>query len=430
MSIQRILYGVRMFFIGLSWLVLAIVSFGVLLYTQSNWYDFPEPAPFQGSEYYNPYETWDGSKGMMCNFHAHSDCWSGLTNGNGTAQDVMETYDSLGYDLFAMSDYHRVNQGSVQVYEHGWGFLKAHQLVIGASEIFWLDFPFIQNRNQKQTMIDLLKAKNAGSLISIAHPSLRGAYSESDLELIRGYDCFEAINKLRKSLKQWDLALSGGNPVFILGSDDCHNYKKLTDIGRCGTYVLSRNPKQDAVNIALKKGRHFAVEFNSPEFADISQKRMNIREELPLQSFRMDDNALNAHFSDSVKCVRLITDNSDTVLVTERVQDVRWEFDSTKTYVRMEYITDSGTKVFTNPIIRSVDGHLPQKTSAMVNDMKTAIYRSLILGIVVFVWAFLLRKKYAQLSNRSKAKASRSIFPHGGVAYYSRFVRARHRIGH
>lgn len=430
MSIQRILYGLKIFFVGLSWLLLAIVSFGVLLYTQSNWYDFPEPEPFHGSEYYNPYGQWKGSKGMMCNFHAHSDCWSGLTNGNGTPKDVLNTYDSLGYDLFAMSDYHRVNQGGVQVYEHGWGFLKAHQLVIGASEIVWLDFPFFQNRNQKQTMIDLLKEKNAGSLISIAHPSLRGAYSEEDLELIRGYDCFEAVNKLRKSLKHWDLALSGGNPVFILGSDDCHNYKKLTDIGRCGTYVLSRNPKQDAINIALKQGRHFAVEFYAPELADISEKRMNIREELPLESIEMNGNILEANFNDSVRSIKLIADESDTVLLAENVQQARWEFDGTKTYVRMEYITNSGTKVFSNPIIRSENGRLPMKESVMVNETKTMIYRGLILAVVAFVWALLLRKKYAQLSNRSKAKASRTVFPHGGVAYHSRFIRSRYRIGH
>jgi hypothetical protein len=131
-----------------------------------------------------------------------------------------------------------------------------------------------------------------------------------------------------------------------------------------------------------------------------------------------------------VRSIKLIADESDTVLLAENVQQARWEFDGTKTYVRMEYITNSGTKVFSNPIIRSENGRLPMKESVMVNETKTMIYRGLILAVVAFVWALLLRKKYAQLSNRSKAKASRTVFPHGGVAYHSRFIRSRYRIGH
>ncbi|MFZ4785659.1 MAG: hypothetical protein ACOYLH_09285 [Flavobacteriales bacterium] len=413
---------------GIGLFLLAVCSFGFALYVRTEWYDFEEPSSFAGRVFYNPYADWNGRSGMMCNFHAHAECWSGLTNGKGSADEVLQRYDSLGYDVAGVSDYHRMTRPSHKYYEHGWGISKTHQLVLGATGITWLDFPFFQNEHQKQFMIDRLSGANEGSVVVLAHPSLRGAYSEEDIAHLGGYHCFEAVNKLRKSLKLWDVALSNGHSVFVLGSDDCHNYSNINDVGRCGTYVLTKNPTQQSLNICLKTGRHFAVEFATNEDEAVKSRREKVRSRFPLTKIEVDSTMYLANFNDTVTNVVLIGDHSDTLYKGVDLNEVSYVIPDSVTYVRMEYSTQEGHRVYLNPVFRTQNGELRSHHLGAVNLIKTTGYRIGIILLIILVWAWVFRNRYVKFIK--KYRSNRGIPVFGGTPVYSRsrVVRGGYRI--
>lgn len=408
--------------------MLAVCSFGFALYVRTEWYDFEEPERFSGSVFYNPYSGWDGRSGMICNFHAHAECWSGLTNGKGSADEVLQRYESLGYDVAGVSDYHRMTRPSHKYYEHGWGISKTHQLVLGASGITWLDFPFFQNEHQKQFMIDRLGGANEGSVVVLAHPSLRGAYSAEDMAELGGYHCFEAVNKLRKSLGLWDVALSNGHSVFVLGSDDCHNYSNINDVGRCGTYVLTKNPSQQSLNACLKTGRHFAVEFATNEDEAVESRREKVRTRFPLVGIEVDSTFYLAKFNDEVSQVLLIGDGSDTLFKGSELQKVQYSIPDSISYVRMEYTTLEGHKVYVNPVFRTKNGEMSSHHLGTVNLIKTAGYRMGIILLIILVWALVFRNRYVKFIK--KYRSNRGIPVFGGTPVYSRsrIVRGGYRV--
>jgi hypothetical protein len=66
------------------------------------------------------------------------------------------------------------------------------------------------------------------------------------------------LNHYRYSEKQWDLALSTGHPVFIIGNDDMHDLNKAGEVGVRYTMVNSRNDLNKCLD-ELKKGNAYAV---------------------------------------------------------------------------------------------------------------------------------------------------------------------------
>lgn len=392
--------------LGLS--LLGLLSVAVLLYTQCFWFDLTPSSPFHGEILFNPYENVDLSRGFMSNFHAHSDCWGGMLNGYGTEQQVMDTYKNLGYDLYEVSNYHKLSHSStsgLHTYEHGWGISKTHQLVIGGSQIEWLDFPFFQNVHQKQTILYKLRDKNPKGVIVLAHPSLREAYSAEDIASLDGAHCFEVINKLRKSKWLWDEVLTRGKYLPIVGSDDCHDIRKPRDIGRCGTFVFSQNPNPLLLGHALKSGRTIAVEFLEATNSDCNTKRTEVTKESPLHSISVRVDTIILESLVSFKSVMIIGDHSDTLRRYSDVKDLSFRLPGDYSYARFELVTTDGRVLYTNPIVRGGSEVLKSSQGAVVNPLKTAIYRFIIIFIVGFTWIFIFVRRNEKISRKLDGKS-------------------------
>ena len=141
-------------------------------------YNFPEPKPFSGDKIWNPYADIDSTKWQKGNFQIQSLAWGGITDGNNNPTDsIYALYKKLGYDVIGISDYMKINDyyknhsGYIPIYEHGYNLRKTHQVSIGAKEVYWLDFPFLQTTSQKQFIINQLRPKT--ELLSIVHPNFR-----------------------------------------------------------------------------------------------------------------------------------------------------------------------------------------------------------------------------------------------------------------
>src|ERR1019366_5799714 len=103
--------------------------------------------------------------------------------------------------IIGISDYQHINlynknePGFVPVYEHGYMFPKVHQLVYGAKEVYWLDYPFSQTLNNKEYVIKKLKEQSS-VIVELAHPLWNDAYSRNDMNYLSGYDCIGAYDRI------------------------------------------------------------------------------------------------------------------------------------------------------------------------------------------------------------------------------------------
>ncbi|MFM1930960.1 MAG: hypothetical protein RL226_263, partial [Bacteroidota bacterium] len=342
------------------------------LYLQSEWYTFEISAPFSGDTWYNPYEGCSG-KPLLGNFHAHSNAWHGLTNGAGSVNEVVSVYSAFDFDFASVSDYHKIsdaqNVNCIQPasYEHGYGVFKNHQLIIGAKDITWFDFPFFQGVSQKQFIINRIRSNSADAVICLAHPSLRSAYTESDLQRLSGYDCFEALNKLRKSFDLWDASLSSGCYSYILGSDDVHNYRDIGDIGRCGTVVFAEESSEHSILTALKQGHHYAIEFPHRDGWDISERARALKRNPQLIFQRMQSDTLVVQFSEKASSISVYSDNHQILATAKDTSKIVLCLPHNATFARVEGVFSSGHTIYLNPVARTIDQLKPGLPLATFN---------------------------------------------------------------
>lgn len=410
-----------LFGVVLGLFLLALVSFGVLLYVRSTWYSFEEPQPFEGKAWFNPYKGVHDFSGLRANFHAHSECWSGLTNGKGSEEEVRTIYDNLGYDVYSLSNYHKIDTRSdFRSYEHGWGIGKTHQLVVGANKVSWIDFPFIQNIHQKQSIIDFIKEENDDALVILAHPSLRGAYSSDDIARLDGFHAMEAVNKLRKSLVLWDEVLSKGAYVPAVAGDDCHNIYKPRDYGRCMTVLLSRNNSPQAMKAAIRSGRALAVEIGGNVEGDVSEKSDAIKQPIPLEGIKVEGDLLTLKLKQKEKEVILIGDHSDTLLRAVGEELVNYQIPPSNTYVRAEILCENGARIYTNPIVRCDEAFPSDQSYAQAWPLKTYFYRFIILFVVSFIWLLILIRIYDRIFTSNGRTKRSGVLPSPRVSHGSR----------
>lgn len=224
-------------------------------------YRFPEPAPFAGDQWHNPYAGLEAAAWRTINLHAHTAAWGGVTHGVGTAGEVRRAYRRLGYDAVAISNYHQRSAdgapGALSVYEHGMNVPKAHVLVLGAREVHWLDSPVVQTVHHQQWVLDHLRG--AGALLAIPHPGVRRARDAVALRALTGYQLMEVTSTYGNWEREWDQALGAGRLVWGLGNDDAHDVRDPLQVGESWTSVASGSVAPESLLAALAEGRHVAV---------------------------------------------------------------------------------------------------------------------------------------------------------------------------
>ena len=232
-------------------------------------YSFKEPKPFEGEYLYNPYQDMNPDQWKKYHFHCHSRRYFGLTNGRNSKETAIDSvYQALGYDHYGISDYMGINtHGSeredyIPAYEHGYGlFRKTHQICIGAESVYWPDFPFMQNLNMKQHMINKLGERCR--FVMPAHASFTKGYKVSDMIFLSNYRLIEVVNPYGNAFEHWDKALSNGHRVYALGDDDTHNINKASEVCHNLTMVNTESLDAESVYNALDRGLCYAVEFDN-----------------------------------------------------------------------------------------------------------------------------------------------------------------------
>lgn len=302
-------------------------------------YRFPDPAPFTGAHFFNPYaqpiSTW-----QRANFHAHGRAWVGLTNGQQSDQQIVERYRKLGYDVAGVSNYQRISDRDVPtlpVYEHGYNLFKLHQLAIGARQVEWFDFLLWQSLSHQQYVIDRVKKKS--ELVAVVHP---GTHASNDLSSLTGYDLLEVVNGPHPTQGLWDAALSSGHPVWGIGNDDTHDLNDASRTAAGWTMVGAPSPSLPDIVDALRAGRTYAV------FRKGDIEAANIT---TLGSVAVDGGKVSVTVKGAPSTITFFGQNGVWRDARPLVNSLEYTMTAADPYIRI-VIESPHTMLFLNPIIR------------------------------------------------------------------------------
>jgi hypothetical protein len=364
-------------------------------------YDFPEPKPFSGDQWYNPYADLDTGHWRKSNFQVQSKAWAGMTNGqNNPAERVWHDYGALGYDVITISDYMKINMHSeegkpfIPVYEHGFGVFKTHQVNIGAKEVLAWDYFLYHSRNNKQFILNMLRDKS--DVVAIAHPSVRNAYSFDDMAHLTGYDLIECLSNYRNSLEHWDAALSGGKPMFMVATDDAHDLDNFYDWGKTATLIHSPTLEEDSLIERMRRGHAYGYE-PFVYSVDTWDRKVSKWNAIPtLTSAEIVNGSWEIKASLPILSVMFIGQGGDT-LRSETFKDpgpdmVRYELGPKDTYVRAEIELSNQDMIYLNPVLRT-DGGIPVVEQASINWLKTIVIRGILLLLTFVGIRYLLRRR-------------------------------------
>jgi hypothetical protein len=369
-------------------------------------YDFPEPQPFTGEHFYNPYKNIDSSAWFKGNFHAHANPYGILTDGRkNTSEAIFQRYDSLNYRSFSITNYmhidtHNSNAANyIAAYEHGYSPIKYHQLVLGATQVSYFDYPLFQWTSNKQFIINKVHQNN--HLVAIAHPSFLGAYTDEDASKLCNYDLIEVMNQRKYSFDFWDAALSAGRAVWILANDDTHDLDDPADYGMQATLINAPNSNANEVLSAMKAGRTMGyAPVNSPEYGHdlkIWQKDLYPR----LLSFEVKENGeISGRFDKPIKEYHVYAQNGEEVAyVYSEHQDnraIHAQFEQQHQYLRFKVNFEDADLVFLNPVVR-YDGIALPEFQVKINIWKTLFWRGIswMMLITVLIFGVGMLKKQA-----------------------------------
>ena len=323
--------------------LLSVFSIVCFQYFMSRHYKYARRTPFTGKFIYNPYASLR-SYWWKSNFHAHSIAWR-FANGHQYPREIVSHFKKdLKYDIACISNYEKrtlympaASPKYIPVYEHGYNIDKVHQLVFGLGPIDYFDVSLFQTMDNEQYIID--REKNYSSLVALAHPGLRNAYSENEMKSLSGYDLIEVLSQEKFATRQWDEALSSGKAPWIIADDDCHDISVKDQTGISWTMVnADTNNAADVLN-SLRVGKTYGVSgiggFNNCHLLGVS----------------VSGNSLTISVDSVAKQIRLIGQNGVVRKIIENSAKACYSFRPDDTYIRAE-IDFSSMRIFLNPLIR------------------------------------------------------------------------------
>jgi len=350
-------------------------------------YRFPEPTPFRGTHFWNPYTRMAGSW-QRTNLHAHGHSWVGLTNGQQSDEEVVQRYRDLGYTVPGVSDYQKIaaqhGVATLPIYEHGYNITKRHQLAIGARSVQWFDFLLWQSLSHEQYVINRVKAKT--DLVALAHPATRDAYTTEDLQQLTSYDLLEVVNGPFAVEDTWDAALSAGRPVWAVANDDTHD---LMDSRRTAAgWNMVDAPTTSTADIvsALRAGRSYAVlRTGSLESANLTV----------LKAVDLSDNTLTVSVTGADSTFRFVGQDGAIRKTVKDTTAASYTIGASDTYVRT-VITSPQTVLYVNPVLRYDGSGLPRPAARVDIAATWALRGGSGLSAAVVSLAYARRRRRAQ----------------------------------
>ncbi len=395
---KNLLWWVGKVLLGLGITLLLPVLY---VYLSVPTYSFKEPKPFSGEYLYNPYQDMRPELWKKYHFHCHSHKYFGLTNGRKSKEETIDSvYRALGYDHFGISDYMHINPHNAEkkdyipAYEHGYGLIrKTHQICIGAEKVYWPDFPFMQNLNMKQHMINKLGERCR--YVMPAHASFTKGYKVSDMMLLSNYRLLEVLNPYGNAFEHWDKALSNGHRVYALGDDDTHNINDHHEVCHNLTLINTPDLHPESVYEALDKGLCYAVEFDNwyyyPLTLDYKVKDAHELHHLTRAQL-VGDTLFVETSAETMKEVQFIGQDGKVLKIEENTGTAYYVIQPEDHYVRTRIDINGRHFLYLNPVTRHPSSDVTDARLDSVNYAQTYLYWAVYaLAIAAFIW-YLFKK--------------------------------------
>ena len=368
-------------------------------------YDFDEPYPFSGEYLHNPYEGMDSTVWLKCNFHAHTRTAGGVADGrNNTDQLLDSIYRRFGFDHVGISNYNTINDygkdnpGYVPGYEHGYGIFKIHQLGLGARKVRRIDYPLWQTLSMKQHTLNRMGQQ--AELAIPAHPSfVEKGYRPEDFKYLSNYKLLEVLNGYRKSPAHWDMALSNGHLVYLIGGDDTHNMSNINDPANRFTLINSTVNEGDKLLEALVAGKAVGVAFPmDPTYTEtIPHKIERLKENLPyITKVDLCGDTLRVAATKRISKAEFIGQGGQLLLCENDIDEAAYIIQPENQYVRTVLTFADGTELWLNPVTRHENpDNLYHPRLDHLNYWKTAVLW--IAYIVIISMVILLFRRWKKL---------------------------------
>lgn len=365
----------------LKWVLVLAFTITIIQHFITPVYTFKEGKKFEGELLYNPYHHSKASW-LKMNLHAHSKAWGGITAGmQQNNEEIFEEYTRLGYDIIGISNYHDPQQiyfkgkkDSLTVYEYGINLFKAHRLVVGYNKAKFREVALFHTIHDRQYILSNVYPES--NVLIIAHPQFGKGHEMEDFTKLSNYHLIEVLNHYRYSEGEWDLALSSGKPVFIIGNDDMHYLDKPGEVAVRYTMVDGKENLEQTFD-ELKIGNAYGV--SSPDrFCN-----------LILSSCLHEDLTMKVQFSDTADKIVFIGDGGivkDSVLNTAQAT---YSFKSDDSYIRV-IASKETCKLYLNPVFRTRDGILPKNEQEIAINWLFTIGEKLALLLLTFVLVWII----------------------------------------
>jgi len=386
MSIRKRSFLVK----SVQWFFIIVMTALYLLYAWAPVYDFPEPKPFSGDKFYNPYKGMDSTAWKKANFQIQSKVWWGITDGRENSSEAIHAvYKQLGYDIIVISDYMKINEfgreteNYIPVYEHGFGYRKTHQVCIGAGKVNWIDYPFYQSRHHKQHIINILKENNKA--VALAHPDLLTGYTREDMRYLANYDLIEVLNQCSFSINHWDAALTAGHLAYIVASDDAHDVFKPDEVGMVCTFINTSSLNADDVIYALINGKAYGVDIFMEDSTDFVKKAA-IHKKLPfVTAVEMKVDTMFVSVSEPFHDIIFFGQNRTRMKMMTDSKTAFYKFSPDDAFIRAEITFPGSTRFYLNPVFRYNGKEPAQSLNPVINWTKTWFWRGGFILIPVFL---------------------------------------------
>lgn len=396
---------VRVLLIALTCVACLPIAYWLFVYLITPRYQFKAGKPFHGEYLYNPYQNMDADQWKQCNFHCHSRKYFGITNGRLSKEtDIDSIYQALGYDHYGISDYMSINPHGngrpdyIPAYEHGYGFFKkTHQLCIGAENVVYMDYPFMQSLDMKQHMLNVLGEHSRFAVP--AHASFTNGYKVSDMHYLSGYRLLEVGNPYGTAFEHWDAALSTGHRVYGIGDDDTHNVLNANEVGRFFTMINVADLTADSVYAALDRGCAYTVEFHPHHDLPFEDKTQRMHDELYhlTRCELVGDSLIIETDAPSIQTTDFIGQDGKVLQHLDRCQQAVYVIQPEDTYVRVKLRVHNMTYFYLNPITRHATPTPVDQSTAEINMTQTFMfYIVYLLVIFLCIWRIIKNVKYGK----------------------------------
>ena len=352
-------------------------------------YNFKEVRPFGGPDIYNPYKSLDrATSWKRANFHTHTRVEGFANECKYWANEVLERYKNLGYDIVTFSNHNQLTRHpqseklQVDVYEHGYNLFKFHKLAFGAKRVWHFDHLLPIFASQKQFQIVQL-SKDA-DVVQLNHPLRTPTLSESQLERISGYRLIELDSGKSTDNRYWDSALSAGRYSFGVANDDLHHPDKSYKIARRCNFLSTPSGQYDDILRTLNEGCFYSMRLPDYGKGDWKIKFAKNRALPFITDIGARDSVIYITLSQPATLIKMIGQNHTILAQYNNCDSASYTMKESDPYVRVITHFPDGEVIYTNPFARydasleqsPFDNALPQ-----INILLTILYNLTLLAI-------------------------------------------------